>query len=436
MPCPQRLSAWQREVSSAFAHLSKTQANGLALWSAGIALIGSGGITQISALLAQVLAQKEGTVFQRLREWYLDAEDKCREHRRDLDVATCFGLLLAWIVKRFVGREKRLALALDAITLGNRWTVLAVCVLVRGCAIPVAWKVVPIQVKGSWCPYWEHLLECLKGQVPASWQVLVLADRGLYAHWLYAAIVACGWHPVLRINLGVKARELEEEHFDWLSRWVPQPGARWQGRVECFAQKKSRLRCTLLLPWETGYEHPWAVLTDLSATEANIAWYRLRAWVEAGFKDVKRGGWGWHHTKMQEASRVERLWLAMAGARVWTVSAGSQAESQCAPLHIEPASQAPASDQRMAVSQPHRSVRRLSCLQRGRLVLLAALLKAEAVPLGVMVPEPWPEAVTPPKKAPNPTRRRKRAQRRACKRRRRAARRRNTAAWLIERSKT
>src|SRR5579885_2084481 len=66
MPCPQRLSAWQREVSSAFAHLSRTQANGLALWSAGIALTGSGGITQISVLLAQVLAQKEGTVFQRL----------------------------------------------------------------------------------------------------------------------------------------------------------------------------------------------------------------------------------------------------------------------------------------------------------------------------------------------------------------------------------
>lgn len=39
MACPQRLSAWQEEVSSAFAHLSKTQASGLALWSEGIALL-------------------------------------------------------------------------------------------------------------------------------------------------------------------------------------------------------------------------------------------------------------------------------------------------------------------------------------------------------------------------------------------------------------
>ncbi len=71
--------------------------------------------------------------------------------------------------------------------------------------------------KGSWRPYWEELLARLKGSVPADWQVLVLADRGLYARWLYRAIVACGWHPFLRINLGVKARAQGEEEFDWIS---------------------------------------------------------------------------------------------------------------------------------------------------------------------------------------------------------------------------
>ena len=406
MACPPRLSAWHQEVSSAFAHLSQTQASGLALWSAGIALTGSGGIAQISALLAQVLAQKDGTVFQRLREWYLDAKHKRGAHRRDLDVATCFGPLLSWIVARCGGEDNRLALALDATTLGNRWTVLAICVLVRGCAIPVAWKVLPSQTKGSWRPHWESLLAALKGQIPAGWQVLVLADRGLYARWLYAAIVACGWHPFLRINLAVKARGPEEAAFDWLSRWVAQPGAKWQGPVECFVQQKSRLRCTLLLEWEAGYEHPWAVITDLEVEEANIAWYGLRAWVEAGFKDMKRGGWGWQHSKMRDASRVERLWLAMAVAMVWTVSVGSQAEGQ---VH-------------------HPARRRLSCLQRGRLILLAALLNAAALPLGKIVPEPWPEVVTPPKRPPVPTKQRRREQRRAYKRRRKAAGRRQPAA--------
>ena len=69
MACQARLSQWTQEVSRAFGHLSKSQAMGLALWSLGIALIGSEGIRQISALLAIVLGEKEGTLFQRLREW-------------------------------------------------------------------------------------------------------------------------------------------------------------------------------------------------------------------------------------------------------------------------------------------------------------------------------------------------------------------------------
>ena len=73
MACPDRVSQWTQEVSTAFAHLSKPQLWGLVLWSAGIALSGVAGISQISALLALVLAEQEQTVFQRLREWYLDA---------------------------------------------------------------------------------------------------------------------------------------------------------------------------------------------------------------------------------------------------------------------------------------------------------------------------------------------------------------------------
>lgn len=112
------------------------------------------------------------------------------------------------------------------------------------------------------------------------------------------------------------------------SACTPVPGTHWKGTVECFAGKQSRLRCTLLMHWEAGYEHPWAVLTDLSPEQAEVSWYGMRTWIESGFKDFKRGLWGWHHSKMQDASRVERLWLAMAVAQVWTVSVGCLAEDK------------------------------------------------------------------------------------------------------------
>ena len=50
-------------------------------------------------LVALVLDQQEQAVFQRLREWYLDAKHKSGKKRRDLDVTSCFAPLLRWIVQ-------------------------------------------------------------------------------------------------------------------------------------------------------------------------------------------------------------------------------------------------------------------------------------------------------------------------------------------------
>ena len=51
------------------------------------------------------------------------------------------------------------------------------------------------------------------------------------------------------------------------------------------SQKKSRLRCTLLLQWEQGYEHRFRHHHRSSpGAQANVAWYGVRTWVEAGEK--------------------------------------------------------------------------------------------------------------------------------------------------------
>ena len=121
----------------------------------------------------------------------------------------------------------------------------------------------------------------------------MLTDRGLDARWLWDAIVAWGWHPFLRINLGSKARLPGEENFDWISRWVPTPGTSWQGQVECFASKKGRVNGTLLMHWEPGYESAWVILTDLEPEEAMVSWYGLRTWIEGGFKDAQTRALGW-----------------------------------------------------------------------------------------------------------------------------------------------
>jgi len=395
-----RLSLWEKEVSTAFAHLSRPQLRGLILWSAGRALTGSAGICQISALLALVLNQGEQAVFQLLREWYLDGKQKSGKQRQEVEVSACFAPLLRWIVRLWDSTENRLPLVVDATSLGNRWTVLAVSVVLKGGAIPVAWKVLRAEQEGSWRPHWEKLFADLTGAIPSDWFVIVLADRGLYARWMWDAICACGWHPFLRINLGVKASLAEHNDFDWLSRWVPTPGTHWKGVVDCFAGKTSRLRATLLMHWEPGYESAWAIVTDLDPTQAEVSWYRLRTWIEGGFKDFKRGLWGWQQSKMLHESGVERLWLAMALAQLWCLSVGADGEQQEQALlpveeRLPETHVALRKRQRGLASQ---SPRRLSCVLRGRLHLLALTLLAQLLVVGRLVPDSWPAAIVPPQK--------------------------------------
>ena len=372
-------------------------------------------------LVALVLEQKEQTVFQRLREWYLGAKQKSGKKRRELDVTSCFAPLLRWIVRLWEQEKRQMVLVLDATTLSDRWTILSISVVIRCCAIPVAWKVLGGHEKGSWRPHWEGLLTHLKGCIPVDWQVLVLADRGLYARWLFQAICACGWHPFLRINLGVKARAVDEETFDWISRWVPTPGTAWKRKAECLVGKASRLVCTLLMHWEAGYEYPWAILTDLEAEQAEVSWYGMRSWVETGYKDFKRGLWGWHHSKMQNAHRVKRLWLAMAVAQVWAVSVGCQAEAKQEQTQAGtslPATHIARRRLKRPADQPPE--RRLSCVVRGRLDLMAALFTAESLPQGKLLPEAWPQTITAPRNLPRPSELRERQRKREQKRRARA----------------
>ena len=104
---------------------------------------------------------------QRLREFCYDAADK-RGARR---------------------AGTQLALALNATSLGERFVVLAISVLYRGCAIPVAWVVLSGNTQRAWRREWLRLLWLLGPAVPTGWTVIVLADRGLYARWLYRRIV-------------------------------------------------------------------------------------------------------------------------------------------------------------------------------------------------------------------------------------------------------
>lgn len=54
------------------------------------------------------------------------------------------------------------------------------------------------------------------------------------------------------------------------------------------------------------------MVTDLLSEATEATWYGMRAWIEGGYQDAKRGGWQWEQTKLTDPPHAERLWLALA----------------------------------------------------------------------------------------------------------------------------
>jgi hypothetical protein len=174
--CQTGFDQWRTTIRPHLAPLSKPQATVLALWSFGMVLARSCALPAVRHVLAKGRQRKEQTVRQQLRAWDDDVPRQRGTKRQALAVETCFPVWLGWVVRWWHGTQ--LALALDATALGTRFVVLAVRVVYRGGAMPVAWVGLPAHTKPAWRREWLRLRRRLGPAIPRGWTVIVLADRG------------------------------------------------------------------------------------------------------------------------------------------------------------------------------------------------------------------------------------------------------------------
>lgn len=143
-------------------------------------------------------------------------------------MTVCFVPLLAWVLQLW--RSPQLTLVLDATSLGDRFTVLSLSVVYRGCAIPVAWKVLRTSEAHAWRLEWLRLLRLVRPAVPLVRPCWCWPTVASMPALLFQRIVRLGWHPFLRINTGGTFCPLGDKRAVALRTLVPRPGCTWRGR--------------------------------------------------------------------------------------------------------------------------------------------------------------------------------------------------------------
>ena len=220
--------------------------------------------------------------------------------------------------------------------------------------------------------------------------MLVLADRGLYARWLFQVIRVCGWHPFLRLNQRGTYCLPGQAALPADPPTAARPRGVWAGRVTCFAYNS--VVGTLLACWGAPYREPWFILTDLPPEHSRAAWYGLRSWIEGGFKDLKRDGWDWAENP-HDRPRAGGPAVAGPGGGdpVGGASVGGQADTQLPASHLEalPATHI------ARRTKPHPTPPRwLSCFSRGLLRIVAISLRSARLRWASCSPNPGLEKPT------------------------------------------
>ncbi|MDD5275344.1 MAG: hypothetical protein PHR16_04605 [Methylovulum sp.] len=116
--------------------------------------------------------------------------------------------------------------------------------------------------------------------LPDDWTVILLADRDLYAKWLFEAIVQLKWHPFLRVNVQGSFRPKDCFHWQPFPAWCLPRAAVGRDGEPLLAARKGDCHCQLVVairrrrsesPVKLGRPEAWPRLPEIN--EATLAAY-------------------------------------------------------------------------------------------------------------------------------------------------------------------
>lgn len=218
-----------------------------------------------------------------------------------------------------------LLLAMDGSEVGRQCLALMVSVIYKKRALPIAW----IVVKGSKGHFPEaahvHLLAQVHGLVPAGADVIFVGDGEFDGITLQATLDGYGWHYACRTakdsQMGV-----EGERFSFDEIGV-QPG-------ECLGLPAVTFTLQDYGPvlaiawWQTGYQEPIYLVTNLELADEACYWYRRRYRIETFFSDQKSRGFNLHKSHIADPERLARLMIAACLAYIWIIHLGVVAKRE------------------------------------------------------------------------------------------------------------
>ena len=240
-----------------------------------------------------------------------------------IDVHDLYGPLIQQALAEW--GDGKLYLALDTSMLWGQYCLIRVAVIYRGRAIPMAWRVIKHQSSSVAYEVYEDLLDKAATLLPASCDVIFLADRGFADIKLMKHLRSLEWHWRIRIKGNFWIYRHGHQRHKIKAVPLASGQARFWHHVSITAQRFGPVHMALARP--SGGRDCWFVISDEPTGLETFDEYGLRFDIEENFLDDKSNGFQLESSLLRSADVLSRLCFVLAITTLYLVSQGIEVAS-------------------------------------------------------------------------------------------------------------
>ena len=217
--------------------------------------------------------------------------------------------------------DAEIYLSFDTSQLWEEYCIIRLCVVHRGRALPLCWRVIKHRSSSVDISTYQDMLKRASKLLPVNVKVILLADRGFSNPQLVRYVRQLGWQCRIRIK----------GNF-----WIHHPKTGWQtikqlhlslGEAKLIHnvkvhKTKSLTDMHIAAAWESTSKEYWYILSTEPTTIQTFREYGFRFDIEENFLDDKSNGFDLESSRLRSAPAISRLCLVIAMTTLFLTAQG------------------------------------------------------------------------------------------------------------------
>ena len=227
------------------------------------------------------------------------------------------------VIKELLAKweDAEIYLSFDTSQLWEEYCIIRLCVVHRGRALPLCWRVIKHRSSSVDISTYQDMLKRASKLLPINIKVILLADRGFANPELVSYVRELNWQCRIRIK----------GNF-----WIHHPKNGWQtvkqlhlglGEAKLIHnvkihKTKSLTDVHIAAAWEANSKEFWYILSTEPTTIQTFREYGLRFDIEENFLDDKSNGFDLESSRLRSAPAISRLCLVIAMTTLFLTAQG------------------------------------------------------------------------------------------------------------------